>query len=342
MDRPEALRIVSEATEAAHTVLKKQAASVVKQFRAATKLAKAHDPDDDDDDLDDAAAIEFDLADLTDLAEGEFASYLSDMGESSAQALLAQVGLDEDDAITGRVSSGAVAAAREQAADLVSQIDDSTRDMLRDVIADGLEQNVGLSGIIDMIQNSAAFSEERATLIAQTEVRNANERGVLNGLKEARDSGNHVMKEWLADPDACEICLDNEDDGPIELDDVFSSGDSEPTAHPNCSCSISGVIEDTGKLAFVNEEAREASVRDHVSSMKKAETFTKRKQVSMESVGYVDTSPYDDKQCQNCVMFHPGPKGKTLGTCDLVKGEPDPNDPSINPKGWCTKWYLEG
>ena len=46
------------------------------------------------------------------------------------------------------------------------------------------------------------------------------------------------VKRWVAEPDACEICQDNEDDGWIGDDEVFSSGDDSPPAHPHCKCEI--------------------------------------------------------------------------------------------------------
>jgi len=45
-------------------------------------------------------------------------------------------------------------------------------------------------------------------------------------------------KRWLTSSDnPCELCLGNEDDGPIPLNQMFSSGDFEPPGHPrNCEC----------------------------------------------------------------------------------------------------------
>lgn len=197
-------------------------------------------------DPDDVLPEDLDLGDLDDLQGGEFVDALADVAADAAVQLLGQVGLDDDEEIVERVSERAVAAAREQAAELVSQVTDVTRDMIRDAVADGLERNIGLDAIADEVARSAAFGEDRARLIAQTEVRNANERGVLTGLRGARDAGNRVKKVWLVSQDgACDDCQDNADAGPIELDDVFPSGDSEPVAHPNCKCSLSGeIIED--------------------------------------------------------------------------------------------------
>ncbi len=45
-----------------------------------------------------------------------------------------------------------------------------------------------------------------------------------------------TKKIWVVNPDACLICVDNADIGPIGIDDLFPSGDSCPPAHPNCRC----------------------------------------------------------------------------------------------------------
>ena len=214
------------------------------------KLAKAKGSTDpppidppDPVDPDSVAEIEFTLEAISAM-EDDLADALAEISDDASLELLGDVGLEDDAAITDIVNQGAVDAARDQAAELVSDIDDATRNMLQDVIADGLEDNVGLDGIVDAIVDSGAFSEKRAELIANTEVRNANERGVLEGLRGAERAGNRTKKTWLVGPSPCELCQENADAGPIDLDDEFPSGDTEPTAHPRCECAITGVIEE--------------------------------------------------------------------------------------------------
>ena len=47
--------------------------------------------------------------------------------------------------------------------------------------------------------------------------------------------------------------------------------------------------------------------------------------ISKEEAEYTESSPHEDKQCQNCTMFIEG------GQCSLVKGD-------IDPEGWCKYW----
>jgi len=45
---------------------------------------------------------------------------------------------------------------------------------------------------------------------------------------------------WVTDPgsNVCPVCLTNEADGAVDVGEAFSSGDTEPPAHPNCRCSL--------------------------------------------------------------------------------------------------------
>jgi len=44
-------------------------------------------------------------------------------------------------------------------------------------------------------------------------------------------------KEWVA-TDPCPICEENEVEGVVPIDHIFSSGDARPPAHPNCRCAL--------------------------------------------------------------------------------------------------------
>src|SRR5262249_39504144 len=111
-------------------------------------------------------------------------------------------------------------------------------------IAQGLDDNLGHDEIADAIQEAGAFSDDRAETIANTEIGHANSVGALNGYKAARDAGVKGKKAWLADDNPCPDCQENEDAGPIDLDDVFPSGDDAPLAHPGCECTLVPVTED--------------------------------------------------------------------------------------------------
>lgn len=184
-----------------------------------------------------------------------------DVARDAAQRVLAQIGVDQSSELVDQVNARAVAYARERAAELIGRtrnaagdlvdnpdarwsIDQGTRDLVRAAIADGLEENIGLDDIIDRVMETGAFSEERAELIARTEIAGANSEGALIGYAEAAAAGVTVRKEWILGPNPCEVCQANADQGPIELDEDFDSGDSAPPAHPHCECAISPVVDE--------------------------------------------------------------------------------------------------
>lgn len=80
---------------------------------------------------------------------------------------------------------------------------------------------------------SVISNPARAERIANTESVNAYQQGLKATANEYGDVG----KEWQ-DAGATDECADNTAAGPILIGDTFPSGDSEPTAHPNCQCGI--------------------------------------------------------------------------------------------------------
>jgi hypothetical protein len=122
-------------------------------------------------------------------------------------------------------------------------ITEPTREMLRQSITEGLQNGKGLQGLIKEIEGDYAFSHERAIMIARTETMNAHGRGALEGYLAAREEGIFLKKAWSAAPDACPICIENEDAGPIELDEPFPSGAMHPTEHPKCRCTLVPITE---------------------------------------------------------------------------------------------------
>jgi hypothetical protein len=124
------------------------------------------------------------------------------------------------------------------------RIDKSTRNMVRDTVYQGLKDGKRSSEIADELQAAYPFSDERAELIANTEIANAHSQGALMGYKAARQGGVAVRKSWVTSGNAnvCIVCQDNEDAGPIDLDDEFPSGDDAPGAHPLCACVLVPVV----------------------------------------------------------------------------------------------------
>jgi hypothetical protein len=141
------------------------------------------------------------------------------------------------------VHARAVEWARDRAGSLITQISENTRDMLRSTVEDALEQRWGARELANAIAASTGFSDDRAERIARTELSASANHGNLAGYRIAAASGVRVLKEWQ-DADADDECADNAEDGPIELDEDFSSGDDSPPLHVNCRCSLAAVVVD--------------------------------------------------------------------------------------------------
>ncbi len=142
-----------------------------------------------------------------------------------------------------KVNEAAVKLMAEHGAALVTDITESTRNMLRQTIAKGLADNIGLPAIAESIQDAYAFSPARADIIARTEISWANSNTSLLSYQMAKADGLAVKKGWLLGPNPCPTCQANADQGAIELEEAFQSGHQCPTAHPNCECALTPVID---------------------------------------------------------------------------------------------------
>ncbi len=164
-------------------------------------------------------AINNDLAEITAYAAGDIIDQ-ADLGNSPVAA---------------KVKDAAVEYADTRSSDLVDMLTDSTREDIQSIIADGIENGLDTDTIASNIMDATSFSEDRAALIAETETTTAVNMGMIEGLRGMQeDSGVPATKEWSCEGNACEICQENQDAGPIPIDEDFPSGDSAPSAHPNC------------------------------------------------------------------------------------------------------------
>ena len=252
-DRKATRAAVAGITHRLTIALGKWRSSLAKQVSKALK-ARGFEKTDNRDNHDEIAAevaAELEFDGITALAN-EIGVDLSDVVSDSVNEVMVQMGVSDRGELVNQVNERAVAAAKDRAAEMVGMkydgagnlvenpdaqwaITQSTRDALRDVIASGLDDNIGIDGIAENIEAMGGFSADRAELIANTEVRRANSLGALDGYTAARDDlGINMKKEWLLGEDPCDICQGNADVGPIDLDEVFPSGDDAPPGHPNC------------------------------------------------------------------------------------------------------------
>lgn len=249
LDRKQVTRAEAKLAAKLGAVLRSVKADVIAQLK--TKLKK----DAAEDYADDVYLTGFEL--LVDATETQLAAVATDAGSR----IVAQFGQGPGTALFDQVNDDAVDFARERAAEMVGMkwvdgklvdnpkaeyaITQSTRDDVQRIIADGLKNNVGRDAIIEQMEDAAAFSDERATMIARTEIARANSQGELAAYKDAKESlGLTITKAWMVADSPCDVCDDNAAAGQIELDEDFPSGDDAPPGHPNCRCALDTQVSD--------------------------------------------------------------------------------------------------
>ncbi len=182
---------------------------------------------------------------LADAQEETYSDFVGPLAEDIAAALasgaaqaLGEMSLDVAFDLS---NPRAVAYLRNNAADLVTGINSTTRDQLRTVIADGVERGASYGEIAREISGRFDdFASARAELIATTEMGNAYAEGNMIIGRDLRDAGLTMEKSWLTagDDRVDPVCDQNEGDGWIPIDESFSSGDDRPTAHSGCRCDV--------------------------------------------------------------------------------------------------------
>jgi len=135
------------------------------------------------------------------------------------------------------------------AAKRVSNINDTTRDALRRVIAEGQEKGWSYTQLSKEIgnkfeqfrtANNQTHLRTRADLIAATEVGDAYNEGPLLAARDLQSKGIPMLKSWLTVGDArvSAGCRANAEQGLIGLEKEFSSGHMRPLRFPGCRCSL--------------------------------------------------------------------------------------------------------
>lgn len=196
----------------------------------------------------------------------ELASKLAESVDAFGSQMLEQIAnsYGDPDALPDAfdVSNPEVKAFLEASAGELADIDDTTRDYLRDYVAKAYEDGKSIDDMVADMESDTnlAFGEARSELIARTEVLGASNFGTLSGLKQ---SGVIDKKVWLATPgtkgsrDGSDGQADHEALGamdPIGInekwiepefgDELDHPGDGPPRQCCNCRCALSGWVDD--------------------------------------------------------------------------------------------------
>lgn len=133
---------------------------------------------------------------------------------------------------------------------LVDGLNEETVKQISNVIADGIKNKRGIPGIKSDIRHTFEWMARgapsdikgltlasRAEMIARTETSNALSQASLGRMKDMGITG----KEWVTSGDARvskNICLPNEGQKVIPVDEAFQSGHMAPPGHPRCRCAL--------------------------------------------------------------------------------------------------------
>lgn len=164
-----------------------------------------------------------------------------------AQAVLADLGNIGLGIAFDLANPRAQAYLREYGAQLVTRINETTRQEMQDLIFSMVEDRATYDQIARAIKDRwsemaipkpQGHIDSRAHLIAVTEVGNAYEYGNMTAVKDMASLGLQMEKSWLTvgDDRVSDGCAENEGAGWIPLDEPFPSGDQAPLRFPGCRC----------------------------------------------------------------------------------------------------------
>ena len=170
--------------------------------------------------------------------------YLDEFVEDLTKAYMAAYDAEFPDAPLERASPILLDAVQREAAEwallhgseLIVDIADQTRLLVRRSVSTALLEGQPLAKIIRVIKDAPAFDRLRAKVVARTETAYALGVGQLKAAEvQGRDE-----KHWRTAGDALvsDECKKNENAKWIPIADTFPSGVSSIPQHPNCRCVV--------------------------------------------------------------------------------------------------------
>ncbi len=133
------------------------------------------------------------------------------------------------------IDEGAVKWMKKHAAELVTNLDDVTKQKMANILVQGTHKGESAQKIARTLRDEFTdMSKGRAEMIAQNELNEAMSEASLNTYKRLGIEG----KSWSVALEPCEICLGNEAEGIIPIGRLFSSGNEHPPGHPRCLCTL--------------------------------------------------------------------------------------------------------
>jgi len=200
------------------------------------------------------------LSSATDAINEGLGALESTLGNGGAEAGIV-MGPAEVADITNLAHPEAVEYAETRAAQLVSRIDETTRNQLRTLIANAQKEGWSADRLAGAVHDMGGFGPVRAEMIARTELAASSIRGNLAAWTAAANRlGLGIRKRVILgiNEQHCAACEDAVREGAIPLSDSWGVGFAPPF-HPRCGCDlVPEVIRDEeGRLESRNFPPRE-------------------------------------------------------------------------------------
>lgn len=139
-----------------------------------------------------------------------------------------------------QANAKAITWAETHAGELVRGLDETTRDLVKTLTTEALEEGWSNDELAEELENSDAFDDARSDRIARTETAFADVQGNLIGWEE---SGVVEGKEWIVGDGCCDECEELNGEV-VALDEEFSNGSDAAPAHPDCRCDVLPVVKE--------------------------------------------------------------------------------------------------
>lgn len=131
-----------------------------------------------------------------------------------------------------------------QSAALIEQVPETLKSIMRSMALDALSRARDQNEFLQLFRERwREFAATRAEMLTDTEWTRATSAAEVL----AYDAIGITHGQWItaSDDGVCQICLDNEDAGPIPIGEKFPDGSETPPAHPACRCSLAPAQEPT-------------------------------------------------------------------------------------------------
>jgi len=120
----------------------------------------------------------------------------------------------------------------QRARGIVSGVVDRVQSVLADAVTRA--KDAGVSIAESVLEAADHLFEHLPDGVAGDEVHAGIEQAVLETLQDAGKK----KKQCVTSPGACEVCLGNEEQGAIDIDAPFASGQKTAPFHDHCRCSV--------------------------------------------------------------------------------------------------------